>query len=80
MTVERRKVSIPYNHDPADHATILMAVLPPRQRPTQADWRAAYRDTVDGRKVIWVKMTVSDGWSVWVRDREGVRESGSVPL
>jgi hypothetical protein len=72
--ITRMKVSVPYDHDPADHQTIFMAVLPVRQEPSAKDWKPVFRDMAQGRKVVWIKANVDSGWVVWLRDKTGVRE------
>ncbi|WP_214103248.1 hypothetical protein [Acrocarpospora catenulata] len=67
------KVSVPYEHDPADLSPIHLAVLPRGARPGEDDWVPAYRDTVDGRRVVWARFEDPAG-VVWLRTRDGQRE------
>src|SRR5690606_7886763 len=55
MAVQR--VSVPYEHDPADLQTIYLAVTSGTE-PQEHEWKPAYRDTRDGRRVVWVKTEV----------------------
>ncbi|GIH69431.1 hypothetical protein [Sphaerimonospora thailandensis] len=67
------KIIVQYEHDPADLATIYLAVAPRGARPADGDWQPAYRDTVNGRRVIWIRAD-TDG-VVWVRDAAGERQA-----
>lgn len=64
------KVMVAYCHDPADLGLIELAVT--RTSPTESDWTPAYRDTVDGKLVVWARFDSTDG-RVWLRDSEGTR-------
>lgn len=73
MAVQR--VSVPYEHDPADLQTIYLAVTSGTE-PQEHEWKPAYRDTRDGRRVVWVKTEVPQrNVAVWIRDRNGVRRA-----
>lgn len=66
----RTKLVVAYEHDTADTRPVHLAVA---QRPADADWTPAYRDTLrDGRRVVWVR-TDRTG-RVWLRDADGVRQ------
>jgi hypothetical protein len=64
------KLVIPYEHDPADLTQIWMAVS--QGAPADSEWKAAYRDTINGQLVVWVKYDdeVPQG-NIWIRDRAG---------
>lgn len=66
------KVVVAYEHDSADLQTICLAVVPRGARPGPDSWRPAYRDTIDGQRVVWVRADL-DG-VVWLRDRAGERQ------
>jgi hypothetical protein len=65
-----RKVTVPYDHDPESLATIYLGIsASAREAPTK--WRPAYRDTVDGQRVVWARFKESG--QVWIRDDGGER-------
>lgn len=70
----KHKVIVDYPHDSAMLSTIWMATT---SRPPEAtDWKACYRDTIDGRTVLWIKTSSPpDGRKVWVKDRAGIRQA-----
>ena len=71
-----QKVSVPYEHDPQDLGQIWLAVS--SGTPSERDWKAALRDTVDGQRVVWVKYpTPLPHGDVWIRDRNGITRSGN---
>lgn len=73
-----KKIIIPYNHESADLGFIYLAVTSGRTPPAENDWIPAYRDIVDGERVVWVKIPdeviqQSGFQSVWLSDRNGPR-------
>lgn len=66
------KVTVAYEHNPADLATVYLAVTGRGSRPGEDSWRPALRDTIDGRRVVWARFE-ADG-TVWLRDRDGERQ------
>lgn len=66
------KIMVAYEHNPTDFATISLAVTPLGASPGPDSWKPAYRDTVDGRRVVWARFE-ADG-TVWLRDRDGERQ------
>lgn len=66
------KVVVAYEHDSTDLATIEMAVslLDP---PAESEWQHALRDTIEGRRVLWIRS--DDLGEIWVRDRSGVHKA-----
>ncbi len=67
------KVMVEYAHDPADTSPIYLAVVPRgASGPRDEDWTPVLRDTVAGRRVVWIRHA-GDG-TVWLRDRNGSRE------
>jgi hypothetical protein len=67
------KITAAYEHDPQDLTQIWMAASV--STPTDADWVPAFRDTVDGQRVIWIKSDVALRGNLWVRDAAGVRRA-----
>jgi hypothetical protein len=64
------KIMVPYEHNSTNFDIIEMAVSEGRsEREPLEGWVAAYRDTVDGKKVIWARFEHSG--TVWVRDSSG---------
>ncbi|MEV0968524.1 hypothetical protein [Microtetraspora glauca] len=68
------KLTVSYEHDPADLSTIYLAVVPRGVRPSASSWRPALRDTVAGQRVVWIRVTDVSG-VVWLRDRDGERQA-----
>lgn len=69
-----RKITVPYLHDPANLATIWLAIGD-RKRPVTG-WLPAYRDLDErGRRIIFARFErVPTGVvSIWVRDTAGER-------
>lgn len=67
------KITIPYEHDPADLRPIHLAVVGRGARPGADAWQPALRDTVDGRRVVWIRSEIA-GDVVWLRDHAGERQ------
>lgn len=67
-----QKVILPYEHNPQDLTPIWLAVSV--GTPRDGDWKPALRDTIDGRRVVWVKLPdpLPQG-HLWVKDRAGAR-------
>jgi hypothetical protein len=72
------RVSIPYDHDSADLSAIYLAVTD-RPAPSPDSWVPAFRDTVDGKRVVWAEFDERGGRrvNVWVRDKNGTRTHSS---
>lgn len=71
--MDTTKVQVDYNHNPADHSTIYLAVSSSAQ-PGKNTWKPAYRDTVNGKRVVWARFpSTGRTLSVWLRDRDGDR-------
>lgn len=67
------KVSVPYEHEVRNLSTIYLAITT-GSRPSKDGWRPAYRDTVDGVRVVWARFpTQGRRVTVWLRDRNGER-------
>ena len=62
---------VAYQHDPADLSTVELAVS--RREPAEGDWRPAFRDTVDGQRVVCIRAEVGRSDRVWLRDSAGAR-------
>jgi len=72
----KQRVTVPYNHDPADLQRIELAVVAGKLQPRERDWQPAYRDTRDGQRVVWIKTEVpARNPVVWIRDRDGARRA-----
>lgn len=68
------KLQVPYEWDPELTDLIELAVTPPNREPEETDWKAAYRDTINGTRVVWIRLEPLGGKVlVWVRDRTGTR-------
>jgi hypothetical protein len=65
------KITVPYQHDSADYDLIELALSEKETQEPLEGWRAAYRDTVSGMRVVWARFE-SEGY-VWLRDRNGAR-------
>lgn len=74
------KITVPYEHNPADLQAIHIAITA-TGHPAKDAWLPAYRDTVNGRRVIWVRVPEQNRTvSVWVRDNDGARQVDTVTL
>jgi len=71
------KVMAEYNHDSTNFDTIEMAIGERDTVEPLEGWVAVYRDTVDGKKVIWARFE-KIGRHVWIRDGNGVRKVRAV--
>lgn len=68
------KVVVPYEFNPKDLQIIHLAVTVGSQQPDQNDWVPAFRDTIDGKRVVWARFPDSSTrMTVWVRDKSGSR-------
>ena len=67
------KILVAYEHDPADHRSIHLAVVGRGARPGEDSWVPALRDTEGGRRVVWIR---HEGQAdvVWLRDHAGERQ------
>lgn len=67
------KLQIPYEWDPELTDMVELAVTPPNREPEETDWKPAFRDTVNGTRVVWIRLEpLHAKVLVWVRDRHGV--------
>ena len=62
-----------YHHDPADLSPVYLAVSRREPEPDADVWQPAFRDTVDGQRVVCVRATVGRSERVWLLDGSGVR-------
>jgi len=62
---------VPYEHNSADLTPVYLAVS--KRKPEASEWVPAFRDTVDGTRVIQVKVEVPPDYNVWLRDGDGIR-------
>lgn len=69
------KVTVAYQHDPADFAPIYLAIVAPAEPVSSATWLPAYRDTVEGVPVVWVKTDYPAGHNIWIKDKTGTRKA-----
>jgi hypothetical protein len=70
-----------YKHDPANLQPIYLAVTNLRTPPTDS-WKPAFRDTIDGKRVVWAKFAKRGGvkLNLWLRDSNGDRVVGTVEV
>lgn len=67
------KLQVPYEWDPELTDPVELAITPPNREPEETDWKPAFRDTVNGTRVVWLRLEPLGGKVlVWVRDRNGV--------
>lgn len=68
------KVIVPLALDSSDLRPVYLATS--RREPTQADWKPALRDTINGQTVVWARFDEAParGAEVWVRDGYGDRK------
>lgn len=68
------KVIVDYEHDSANLMPIYLAATS-QPVPAFDAWQPAYRDTIDGRRVVWVKFDDLPAiFHVWLRDADGDRK------
>ncbi len=72
------KITVAYPHDPADFSPIFLAVVSPSEPIRELDWTPAYRDTVEGVPVVWIKTEYPAGYDIWIRDKAGARKAVKV--
>jgi hypothetical protein len=65
------KITVAYEHDSADFDIIEMAVGDKDTQEPLEGWKAVYRDTINGMRVVWARFE-QVGY-VWLRDRNGTR-------
>lgn len=76
------KLIVNYQHDPADLQTIYLSVTTSR-KPASDSWKPAYRDTIDGKRVVWAHFSERGGnkkVNLWLRDNSGDRLVSTVTL
>jgi hypothetical protein len=75
------KLQVPYDWDPELTDLIELAITPPTREPVETDWQPAYRDTVNGTRVVWIRPEPQGAKVlVWLRDRNGVRQHMMISL
>lgn len=67
------KVIVRYDHDPSDLTQMWMAFS--TGVPQDSDWVPAFRDTINGQRVLWVKVANPPSGNVWVKGREGAQRA-----
>lgn len=73
------KITVPYDHDPTDLGAIQMGISQYAAEPTA--WKHAYRDTVDGQRIVWARFHNAAGKVVvWIRDRNGARIARTITV
>jgi hypothetical protein len=70
------RVVVLYDHQERDTQIIFLAVTS-RNRPTENEWRPAFRDVINGQRVVWARFPTTSG-AVWLRDRQGIRQTGMI--
>jgi hypothetical protein len=65
------KIMVKYDHDPANFDIIELAASQGIVEPLEG-WKAAFRDTIDGTKYVWVRFEQTPQ-TLWLRDRDGSR-------
>lgn len=75
------KLIVNYPHDPANLSTIYLSVTTTKTPPPDS-WKPAFRDTIDGKRVVWAKFPERGGKKVnlWLRDSTGQRLVQTVTL
>lgn len=75
------KLSVNYPHEPSNLQPVYLAVTTSRT-PSPDSWKPAFRDTVDGKRVVWVKFQERGGTktNLWLRDSSGDRLVQTVTL
>lgn len=68
------QVILPYEHDDSDLAQIWLAVVIDGE-PEDEDYYPAYRDTIDGQRVVWVKFPEQPQGYLWIKDSKGARRA-----
>lgn len=67
------KIITAYDHKSHDLSFIYLALMPIGSSPQESDWKPAYRDIINGQRVVWI----IDEWNrrsvLWLRDRTGER-------
>lgn len=76
-----KKLMVNYQHDSVNLQTIYLAVTTSR-KPSSDSWKPAFRDTVNGTRVVWAKFPERGGSKVnlWLRDSTGERLVSTVTL
>lgn len=67
-----QKVVVPFYHDSADLSNIYIAVIShaDQRSPKESEWKPAYRDVVNGQRVVWAKFDLDNSfYMVWVRHK-----------
>jgi hypothetical protein len=68
------KVIVPYEFNPKDLQIVDLAVVGESAQPEDGDWVPAFRDTIDGNRVVWARFPEPGSrMTVWIRDRSGPR-------
>lgn len=66
------KLTVPYEWNPVTTSPTWLA-LTKGARPSEADWLPAFRDTVDGVRVVWTRVTPAGPKMVlWLKDYAGI--------
>lgn len=75
------KLMVNYPHEPSNLSTIYLAVTTSKT-PAPDSWKPAFRDTVDGKRVVWQKFPPQGGRkaNLWLRDSNGDRLVQTVNL
>lgn len=68
IELPKSKVVVRYPHDPNNLSTIYISV---GGGLAQRQWVPAYRDTINGIRVVWIRTTRVNASVVWIKDADG---------
>lgn len=74
------RLIVPYEHDPADHNTIFLSAVKEDTSASTGGHVPAFRDTIDGKRVVWIDTELTGFVHVWLRDKRGTRSLGQINL
>lgn len=74
------RLVVKYEHDPADHAPIFLGVLPVEAAGEHAAMKPAFRDTIDGERVVWIDTELTGWVRAYLADPKGVKALGRVNI
>ena len=76
------RLVVEYDHDPADHRPILLGALPlsVADRSEHAKMVPAFRDTIDGKLVVWADLELTGWVHAYLADYRGVKPLGRMDI
>lgn len=74
------RLVVEYDHDPADHAPIFLGALPIDVQGEHAEMIPAFRDTIDGKSVVWIDTELTGWVRAYLADPKGVKALGRVNI